>query len=77
VVLGGGGGGGEGGSRVGALPGVANVEGNIIRMASGDEGQLWSVLQGVHEAGGQIVEVTRPRLTLQDVFVRAIGEEGQ
>jgi ABC-2 type transport system ATP-binding protein len=68
---------GDGGERVGALPGVANVEGNIIRMASGDEGQLWSVLQGVHEAGGQIVEVTRPRLTLQDVFVRAIGEEGQ
>jgi len=56
-------------------PGVVGVEGGVLRMASAHEDQLWAVLQLVHQAGGRIVEVTRPRPGLQDVFVRAIGEE--
>jgi len=56
-------------------PGVVGVEGSVLRMASAEEDQLWAVLQLVHQAGGKIVEVTRPRPGLQEVFVRAIGEE--
>jgi ABC-2 type transport system ATP-binding protein len=57
--------------------GVLNVEAGVVRMEKASEAQLWSVLQAVHDAGGQIVEVKRPRPTLQDVFVRAIREEAQ
>jgi ABC-2 type transport system ATP-binding protein len=57
--------------------GVLNVEAGVVRMEKTSEAQLWSVLQAVHDAGGQIVEVKRPRPTLQDVFVRAIREEAQ
>lgn len=56
-------------------PGVVSVEEGVLRMARSEEDQLWAVLQLVHQAGGKIVEVTRPRPGLQDVFVRAIGEE--
>lgn len=56
-------------------PSVVSLEGGVLRMARADEDQLWAVLQLVHQAGGKIVEVTRPRPGLQDVFVRAIGEE--
>lgn len=56
-------------------PGVVSLEGGVLRMDRANEDQLWAVLQLVHQAGGKIVEVTRPRPGLQDVFVRAIGEE--
>jgi len=56
-------------------PAVIGAEGGMLRMASAEEDQLWAVLQLVHQAGGKIVEVTRPRPGLQEVFVRAIGEE--
>ena len=67
----------EGGAaeRVAAKPAVVNVEEGTVRMRRAEEGQLWDVLQTIHEAGGVIFEVRRPRPTLQDVFVRAIGEE--
>jgi len=61
--------------RVAAKPAVVNVEEGTVRMRRAEEGQLWDVLQTIHEAGGVIFEVRRPRPTLQDVFVRAIGEE--
>jgi len=54
---------------------VLEVRDGVVRMGKADEGQLWTVLEFIHQAGGVIVEVTRPRPTLQDVFVRAIGEE--
>jgi len=56
-------------------PSVVSLEGGVLRMDRANEDQLWAVLQLVHQAGGKIVEVTRPRPGLQDVFVRAIGEE--
>jgi len=56
-------------------PGVVSVEAGVLRITRSEEDQLWAVLQRVHQAGGKIVEVTRPRPGLQDVFVRAIGEE--
>ena len=67
----------EGGAaeRVAGKPAVVNVEEGTVRMSRAEEGQLWDVLQTIHEAGGVIFEVRRPRPTLQDVFVRAIGEE--
>ena len=68
---------GAGAKRVAAQPGVLGVGDGVVRMGKADEGQLWAVLEAVHEAGGRIVEVTRPRPTLQDVFVRAIGEEAK
>jgi len=56
---------------------VQDVKDGVVRIADADESQLWAVLESVHRAGGQILEVTRPRPTLQDVFVRAIGEEAE
>lgn len=56
------------------LPQVVNIEDGSLRLSkvSGDE--LWGVLQAVHDGGGRILEVTKPRLSLQEVFVRTIGE---
>jgi ABC-2 type transport system ATP-binding protein len=56
------------------LPKVVNVAEDAVRLSEASEAELWTVLQAVHEAGGAVREVTRPRPTLQDVFVRAIGE---
>lgn len=56
---------------------VQDVNDGVVRIENADESQLWAVLESVHRAGGQILEVTRPRPTLQDVFVRAIGEEAE
>jgi len=56
---------------------VQDVKDGVVRIENADESQLWAVLESIHRAGGQILEVTRPRPTLQDVFVRAIGEEAQ
>ncbi|UCC48893.1 MAG: ABC transporter ATP-binding protein [Gemmatimonadota bacterium] len=58
-------------------PMVLNVEGDVVRLGEADENQLWTVLESIREAGGQVFEVARPRPTLQDVFVRAIGEESK
>ncbi len=63
--------------QVAEHPVVLNVQDGVVRIGEADESQLWAVLESVHRAGGQILEVTRPRPTLQDVFVRAIGEEVQ
>jgi len=63
--------------KVGQHAGVVNVQDGTVRMRDAAEKQLWEVLEAVHRGGGQIVEVTRPRPTLQDVFVRTIGEEAQ
>jgi len=56
---------------------VQDVKDGVVRIENADESQLWAVLESIHRAGGQILEITRPRPTLQDVFVRAIGEEAQ
>jgi ABC-2 type transport system ATP-binding protein len=79
----------HGAERLAALPevlGVADVGGGlaapvgsgaerraIVRLSRAAEPRLWSVLQTIHELGADIVEVRRPRPTLQDVFVRAIA----
>jgi ABC-2 type transport system ATP-binding protein len=63
--------------QVAQQPMVSNVQDGVVRMEKADERQLWEVLESVHRAGAQILEITRPRPTLQDVFVRAIGEEAQ
>ncbi len=63
--------------QLGRQPAVQDVREGVVRMGKADESQLWAVLESVHRAGGQILEVTRPRPTLQDVFVRAIGEEAE
>jgi len=63
--------------QVTASPGVSHVEDGVVVVGRADEEKLWPVLQSIREAGGEIVEVRRPRPTLQDVFVRAIREEQQ
>ena len=60
--------------RVAGLPGVQQVSDGTVRLGHVGEQELWAVLQAIHDAGGAILEVTRPRPTLQDVFVRTIGE---
>jgi len=63
--------------RIAAIGGVASVDNGTVRMGKAGGAALWQVLQAVREAGGEIVEVTRPRPSLQDIFVRAIREEAQ
>lgn len=67
----------EAAERIARQANVLGVGDGVVRMERADEGQLWAVLESIHGAGGQILEVARPRPTLQDVFVRAIGEEAQ
>jgi ABC-2 type transport system ATP-binding protein len=54
---------------------VLGVDGGVVRMGHERGDELWSVLESIHGAGAHVVEVTRPRPTLQDVFVRAIHED--
>jgi len=60
--------------KIAKLPAVLNVEDGAVRLSKVTGDELWSVLQAVHEGGGRILEVTKPHLSLQDVFVRTIGE---
>ena len=60
--------------KIAKLPAVLNVEDGAVRLGRVTGDELWSVLQAVHEGGGRILEVTKPHLSLQDVFVRTIGE---
>jgi ABC-2 type transport system ATP-binding protein len=60
--------------RLAQLPTVVEVADGRVRLdkASGD--QLWKVLEAIRAAGGEVQEISKPRPSLQDVFVRAIGE---
>jgi len=58
-------------------PGVLGVEDGLVKMGHESSAELWSVLETIHRAGGNVVEVTRPRPSLQDVFVRAIRQDSQ
>ncbi|UCC67703.1 MAG: ABC transporter ATP-binding protein, partial [Armatimonadota bacterium] len=51
--------------QVAQQPMVSNVQDGVVRMGKADERQLWEVLESVHRAGAQILEVTRPRPALQ------------
>jgi ABC-2 type transport system ATP-binding protein len=62
-------------ARVAELPGVLNVDGGTVRLGAAAGDQLWPVLDAVREAGADVLEVLRPRPSLQDVFVRAIRED--
>jgi len=63
--------------QVAKKPAVLNVENDTVRMGQADEDQVWAVLQAIHDAGGRVLELRRPRPTLQEVFVRAIGQIGE
>jgi len=63
--------------RLSALPTVREVTTDTVRLDHVGEKDLWQVLQVIHEGGGEIVEVSRPRPSLQDIFVKAIREEAQ
>jgi ABC-2 type transport system ATP-binding protein len=61
-----------GAERLAARPEVRDVADGLVRLSRASEAKLWGLLQAIHELGAEIVEVARPRPTLQDVFVRAI-----
>ncbi|HUU54203.1 MAG TPA: ABC transporter ATP-binding protein [Armatimonadota bacterium] len=55
--------------------GVLGMDDGVVRIGHESAGELWSVLETIHRAGGKILEVRRPRPSLQDVFVRAIRQD--
>jgi ABC-2 type transport system ATP-binding protein len=61
--------------QLAARDAVLGVDDDVVRMGHEYGDELWSVLEAIHRGGGHVVEVTRPRPTLQDVFVRAIRGE--
>jgi len=61
--------------QVAGHPGVVDVQDGSVRIGHEGAAQLWSVLEAIRRAGGSVVEVLRPRPSLQDVFVRAIRED--
>jgi len=61
-----------GAQRLATLPEVLAVADGVVRLSKASEGDLWGVLQTIHGLGAEIMEVRRPRPSLQDVFVRAI-----
>ena len=62
-------------------PGFKNVEGGSVRIDGAiSQADLWGYLDLIRNSGAEVLEVLRPRPTLQDVFVKAIGssvEENQ
>ncbi len=65
----------DGAKDVTAHSAVLSVDDGVVRMGHQSGEELWAVLDRVRQAGGRVVEVTRPRPSLQDVFVRAIGQD--
>ncbi len=61
--------------RLSALPAVKEVAADVVRLDHVGEKDLWQALEIIHDGGGEIVEVSRPRPSLQDIFVKAIREE--
>jgi ABC-2 type transport system ATP-binding protein len=64
----------EAATRIAAMPSVLNVTEGEVRLGKVSQPDLWRVLQAVHDSGAELLQVTKPRPSLQDVFVRAIGE---
>ena len=62
-------------AAIASREGVFSVSDGVVRMSKDSSDQLWPVLEAIHSSGGRIVEVTRPRPSLQDVFVRAIRQD--
>jgi len=60
--------------QLAARDAVLGVDDGVVRMRHEYGDELWSVLEAIHRGGGRVIEVTRPRPTLQDVFVHAIRE---
>jgi len=55
-------------------PGFKAVEDGAIHVdGTISQAQLWQYLDAIRNDGGEVVEILRPRPTLQDVFVKAIG----
>jgi len=63
--------------EISALAAVKNVDDGVVRLGKESAGELWSTLEAIHRAGGRVIEVLRPRPTLQDVFVRAIRQDAE
>lgn len=63
--------------EIAALAAVRNVDDGVVRLGKESAGDLWSTLEAINRAGGRVVEVLRPRPTLQDVFVRAIRQDAE
>jgi len=61
--------------QVARHPAVRTVADGVVRLEQSDGDQLWSVLDSIRQAGGQILEISRPRASLQDVFVRTIHQD--
>jgi ABC-2 type transport system ATP-binding protein len=68
---------GEAAEKVARHPDVLAMEGEVVRVGKTDGDELWSVLDSIREAGGQVVEIRSPRPSLQDVFVRTIRADAQ
>jgi ABC-2 type transport system ATP-binding protein len=64
-------------AQLAAHPGVLGVEDGLVKMGHESGEELWSVLETIHRAGGNVLEVTRPRPSLQDVFVKAIRQDSR
>ncbi len=55
-------------------PGFRNVDGDSVRIDGAiSQAELWGYLDLIRNSGAEVLEVLRPRPTLQDVFVKAIG----
>jgi ABC-2 type transport system ATP-binding protein len=55
-------------------PGFKNVESGAVRIDGAvSQAELWGYLDLIRNSGAEVLELLRPRPTLQDVFVKAIG----
>jgi len=55
-------------------PGFKSIEDSAVHVdGTISQAQLWQYLDAIRSDGGEVIEILRPRPTLQDVFVKAIG----
>jgi hypothetical protein len=55
-------------------PGFKTIADSVVHVDGAiSQAQLWQYLDAIRNDGGEVIEILRPRPSLQDVFVKAIG----
>ncbi|MEI6520109.1 MAG: ABC transporter ATP-binding protein [bacterium] len=52
-----------------------DIHGDVITYLSEDMDDVYKVLGRMRDAGGKLVEITRPQPTLEEQFLKAVGED--
>lgn len=54
---------------------TTEVHGDVVNVLTESLDDIYKALGVVHDLGGQLIEITRPQSTLEQQFLKAVGEE--